>query len=108
VRSALRQRLEERTKAIEIRERMYPQTSEYDRFHLEARLVARRFEAAVASFPRRPSMEKTSGVKVRSLAIQRAPYLSFFSFSCRSRTLDGADLRFEGWSVSVIRTSKIA
>jgi hypothetical protein len=75
---------------------MYPQTSEYDLFHLDARLVARRFEAAVASFPRRPSMEKTRGVKVRRLAMQRAPYLSFFSFSWRRRTLDGADLRFEG------------
>ena len=69
VRSALRHRLEERTRAIESRERMYPQTSEYDLFHLDARLVARRFEAAVASFPRRPSMEKTRGVKVRRLIL---------------------------------------
>jgi hypothetical protein len=103
VRSALRQRLEERIRAIEIREQMYPQTSEYDLFHLDARLVASRFEAAVASFPRRPSIEKTNGVKVERLAMQSAPYyLSFFSFSCRRRTLDGSELRFVGWFVSVI------
>ena len=107
-RSARRQRLAERTRAIERRERTKPHTSEYDRFHLDARLEASRREAAVASTPCIPSTEKTRGVKVRRLAMQSAPYLSFFSFSWRRRTLAGAELRFEGASVSVTPTSKIA
>ena len=81
LRSARRHRLEERTRAMESLERTKPQISEYERFHLAARLVARRFDAAVASLPMSPSTEKTSGVKVRRLAIQRSPYLVFFSFS---------------------------
>jgi hypothetical protein len=107
-RSARRHLLEERSSAIEIRERIKPQISEYDRFHLVASEVARRLDAALASLPRRPSTEKTNGVKVRRRSMQSAPYLSFFSFSWRKRTLEGAVLRLEGWSVSVMRTSKIA
>ena len=34
-------------------------------------------------------------------------YLSFFSFSCRARTFSGACPRYEGESVSMIRTSNI-
>ena len=62
----------------------------------------------MASSPCIPSTENTSGVKVQRLAMQSAPYLSFFSFSWRWRTLTGSVLRFEGASVSVTRTSKIA
>ena len=40
LRSALRQRLEERIRAIDRRERTKPHTSEYDRFHLAASLAA--------------------------------------------------------------------
>ena len=82
--------------------------TDYERFHLTARLAANRREAAVASFPCSPSTENTRGVKVRRRAMHRAPYLSFFSFSCRRRTFSGAVLQFDGASVSVTRTSKIA
>jgi hypothetical protein len=107
LRSARRQRLEDRIKAIESRDRTNPHTSEYERFHLPARLEAKRLEAAVASLPRSPSIEKTNGVKVRRRAMHKAPYLSFFSFSCRRRTLAGSVFRLDGWSVSVILTSKM-
>jgi hypothetical protein len=66
---------------MESLERTKPQILEYQRFHLAARLVARRFDAAVASLPRSPSTEKTNGVKVRRLAMQSSQYLVFFSFS---------------------------
>jgi hypothetical protein len=49
---------------MESLERTKPQISEYERFHLAARLVARRFDAAVASLPMSPSTEKTNGVKL--------------------------------------------
>jgi hypothetical protein len=45
------------------RERTNPHTSEYVRFHLAARSEARRFVAASASVPPRPSTEKTREVK---------------------------------------------
>jgi hypothetical protein len=78
--SALRQRLEERIRAIESRDLTKPHTSEYERFHFDAKAAARHLEAAEASLPRRPSAEKTRGVKVRRRARQSAPYLSFFFF----------------------------
>ena len=68
-----RQRLEERIKAIERQDRMNPHTSEYERFHLAARLEVSRFEAAVASLPRRPSTEKTNGVHIHTARRQHAP-----------------------------------
>ena len=43
-------------------------------------MEAKRLEAAVASLPRRPSIENTRGVKVWRHAIQSVPYLSFFLF----------------------------
>jgi hypothetical protein len=96
LRSARRQRLDERMRASEMRERTKPHTSEYERFHLAASEEANRLEAALDSLPRRPSIENTSGVKVRRRAIQRAPYLSFFSFSWRRRTLAGSVFRLDG------------
>jgi hypothetical protein len=48
---------------MERRERIKPQISEYERFHLEASEVAKRLDAALASLPKRPSTEKTNGVK---------------------------------------------
>ena len=81
LRSARRHRLEERINAIERRDQTNPHTSEYERFHLAARLEAKRLEAAVASLPSSPSIEKTNGVKERRRAMHKAPYLSFFSFS---------------------------
>ena len=50
LRSDRRQRLEDRSRAIERRERTKPQTSEYERFHLAASDEAKRLDAAVAFF----------------------------------------------------------
>ena len=96
MRSALRHQLEERINAIESLDRTKPHSSEYDRFHLAARMEVSRLEAAFASLPSKPSIEKTKGVKVRRRAMQSAPYLSFFSFSCRRRTLAGLVLQLDG------------
>jgi hypothetical protein len=108
LRLARRQRLAEQIGAIERGEQTKPHTSEYEHFHLAARLEANRREAAVASVPCSPSTENIRGVKVRRWAMQRAPYFSFFSFSCHWRTFSGAVLRCNRASVSVTRTSKIA
>ena len=43
-------------------------------------MEASRLEAAFASLPSKPSIEKTNGVKVQRRAMQSAPYLSFFPF----------------------------
>jgi hypothetical protein len=83
LRSARRHRLEDRIKAIERRDRTNPHTSEYERFHLPARLEANLLEAAFASLPRSPSIEKTNGVKVRRRAMHKAPYLSFYKYLYR-------------------------
>jgi hypothetical protein len=95
-----------RTIAIERRDRTNPHTSEYVRPHLVASLEERRRIAAVASFPCRPSTENTRGVKWRRRSWQSCPYFAFFSFSCRARILWGSWPRFDGASVSVMRTSK--
>ena len=70
LRSALKQQLIERRRAIESLEQTNPHTSEYDRFHFAARQDAKRFEAAFPSFLISPSTEMTSGVKVRRRAMQ--------------------------------------
>jgi hypothetical protein len=108
LRLACWQQLAEQIRAIERWEQTKPHTLEYKRFHLAARLEANSHEAAVASTPCSPSTENTRGVKVRHWAMQRAPHLSFFSFSCHWRAFSRAVLRCNGASVSVTRMSKIA
>jgi hypothetical protein len=57
---------------MERRERIKPQISEYERFHLAASEEAKRLDAALASLPSGPSTEKTNGVKVRRRSMQSA------------------------------------
>ena len=105
-RSARRHRLDERTSATERRDRTYPTSSEYARFHFLASSEASRlFVAAVASGPCRPSMENMRRVKVRRWAKHSSLYFFFFTSCCR-RTLMGSTLQYVAQSVSVMRTSK--
>ena len=98
LRSARRQRLEDRIKAIESRDRTNPHTSEYERFHLPARLEAKRLEAAVASLPRSPSIEKTNGVKVLRRAINSI-YHKYVTLKSRTEN------RENYWSVPCTRST---
>lgn len=63
--------------------------------------------AAFVSILKRPSTEKTKGVKCFRLSWQAALYLFFLSFSWRRSIRSGGVFCCEGASVSVILTSKI-
>ena len=103
-----RQRLAHWTKAMQSRLRTKPHTWLYVRLHfLEMRDEAR-LMAASHSVPIRPSTEKTRGVKFFRCLSQSSRYFSFFSLSCRARTVFEEEARCELFSKSVTRTSKMA
>ena len=83
----------------------YPRTTEQGWSHFAAKWADIAFKSDFASLPKRPSTERTKGVKVRRCFKQLLTYLRFFSCSCFSSTSAGVSLKQEGLSVSVMRTS---
>ena len=78
-----------RANEIERRERTNEQQLEYSRSHFEESSRAMRLVAAVASFARSPSTEKTSGVKWRRRSRQGWRYFFFFAVSWYWSVVDG-------------------
>jgi hypothetical protein len=89
---------------MESLERTKPQITEYKRFHLAARLVARCFDAAVASLPRSPSTEKTNGVNVRRFGNAKFTIFGFLLFFMTEEDFGWISIPIS-WLVSISDTN---